>query len=69
MVPKPRRPGQTGGWGGQFSNRGRSVARGGSPSRGGGGTGKKPPGGCLILIPAGFGLMAGAAYGIAGLFS
>lgn len=67
-IPRPRKPGQTGGWGGQFSNRGRSVSRGGSPSRGGGGTGKKPPGGCLLLIPAALGGLAGVVYGIQNLF-
>lgn len=57
-IPRQRKGGQTGGRGGMFDNRGRSVSRGGSPSRGGGGTGKKPPGGCLILIPT-------CLYGIA----
>lgn len=35
MVPKQRGPGQTGGFGGQFGNRGKSVSRGGRPSKGG----------------------------------
>lgn len=45
-VPKPRKPGQTGGGGriGHTSNRGGSQARGGNPYRGGGGQGKKPAG-------------------------
>ena len=49
MTPKQRSGGQTGGWGGQFANRGASVSRGGRPSAGGGGTGKTPGGkGCAI---------------------
>lgn len=52
MVPKQRGAGQTGGWGGQFTNRGRSVSRGGSPSRGGAGGGKTPRGGkgCALWL-------------------
>lgn len=50
-IPKQRGPGQTGGFGGMGSNRARSLVRGGRPSKGGGGTGKKPPGGGCLAIP------------------
>lgn len=58
-IPKQRGEGQTGGFGGQFINRGSSLNRGGRPSAGGGGQGPKPPRKlpCAIIIIAGFGGM------------
>lgn len=52
MVPKPRKPGQTGGGGyrNQGPSMGRSVSRGGRPHAGGGGGGKK--GGCCPMVAA-----------------
>lgn len=49
-IPRQRSGGQTGGFGGHASNRSRSLGRGGTPSRGGGGSGRKPPGGCVVLL-------------------
>ena len=66
-IPGQRKPGQTGGGGrhGQGGNRVRSGERGGNPYRGGGGTGKKPPGsGCLDVVIIGAGSLAAAGYGI-----
>jgi hypothetical protein len=63
-IPKQRGAGQRGGAGGQLSNRGSSYSRGGRPSAGGGGTGRKPPGGCLFAPAAGmFTLLL--AFGVA----
>ena len=52
MVPKQRKPGQTGGGGyrNQGPSRGRSVSRGGRPHAGGGGGGKE--GGCCPMVAA-----------------
>lgn len=69
-IPKPRKEGQTGGGGrhGHGDSRAKSWARGGRPSAGGGGTGRKPPKkGCAVAaIGLGAGLLA-AAYGIGDL--
>ena len=67
-IPKQRKPGQTGGGGrhGQSGNRVRSADRGGNPYRGGGGSGRKPPGGkgCLDVVIIGGGSLAGLGWGI-----
>lgn len=74
-IPKQRGGGQTGGFGGMGSNRARSLARGGRPSKGGGGTGKKPPTGglCLFVTMIGVGsfmmLLSLIGFGVVALLT
>lgn len=54
MTPKQRKPGQTGGGGyrNHGPSMGRSAGRGGRPHGSGGGSGKKPGGGCCSMVAA-----------------
>lgn len=75
-IPGQRKPGQTG-RGGKTHHTGsmaKSWNRGGNPQKGGGGTGKKPPGdGCAVVALAMIGGVVSAAgaagYGVFKLFS